>query len=327
MRPGYDQVMTTRGVGSYPDDFIMALDSAHGSALERIRKVHSLDLSVRGDEVYAPDAERNHAKALVDQLFNTWDRTGEIDFSIIEHGHVDASDLLPGIRAKTEGQLLLLNQLAKNTITFAVGPAGTGKTFLAIAHAVKSLKDGAVDRIVLTRPVVETGEKLGFLPGTLEDKIDPYMRPLFDALRVCMPGEALDTLSATEAAHPQRRNAIKTEATGAVSNIEIAPLAYMRGRTLTRAAVVLDEAQNTTPEQMKMFLTRLGAGSQMIITGDARQSDLGKHNGLADFLERYAERTKQDKQIPGLGIATLTAEDIVRHWMVSELVGLYEGEE
>ncbi len=319
-------------LASYPDAFVQALDSVHEGALQRIEKVHEVRISFQGNVLYSSDRDRNKARALVDQLFDHWDREGEIDFSIIEHGAVSAREILPGIRPKTEGQVQLIEELDRNTVTFAVGPAGTGKTFLAIAHAVKSLKSGAVDRLVLTRPVVESGEKLGFLPGSLEDKIDPYMRPLFDALRLCMPDVSLENLSAKEAAHPQRSS--KTRHTGAAgsgeaakstpSNIEIAPLAYMRGRTLTRAVVVLDEAQNTTPEQMKMFLTRLGHGSQMIITGDPRQSDLGRRNGLADFLERYEAR---ESKIPGLEVVTLGNADIVRHWMVSELVGLYDGED
>jgi phosphate starvation-inducible protein PhoH and related proteins len=204
------------------------------------------------------------------------------------------------IRPKTAGQRAFVDSIAKNTLTFGIGPAGTGKTFLAIVMAVRALKEREVSRIVLSRPAVEAGEKLGFLPGDLKEKVDPYLRPLYDAL-----GESLD--DATVGKYLER------------GVIEVAPLAYMRGRTLSDAYVILDEAQNASREQLKMFLTRLGSGSKMIVSGDVTQIDLprGAQSGLVDAGYLFAG-------IDDVGIVRLTESDIVRHPLVAKLVAAYQ---
>lgn len=204
------------------------------------------------------------------------------------------------IKAKTVGQKQYIDSIAHNTVTIAVGPAGTGKTFLAVAMAVNALRAKQVSRIILTRPAVEAGERLGFLPGDLQSKIDPYLRPLYDALFEMLGMEGYT------------RNLEK----GA---IEIAPLAYMRGRTLDDSFIILDEAQNTTPEQMKMFLTRLGFGSKAVVTGDITQIDLprGVPSGLS-------EAVKILKDIPDIAIHNLSDKDIVRHSLVQKIIKAYE---
>jgi len=204
------------------------------------------------------------------------------------------------IKAKTIGQRKYIESIINHDVVFAIGPAGTGKTYLAVAMAIKALRGKDVDRLVLTRPAVEAGEKLGFLPGDLQEKIDPYLRPLYDSL--------YDILGVENTQKYLEKNII-----------EIAPLAYMRGRTLEDSFIILDEAQNTTPEQMKMFLTRLGFGSKAIIAGDITQIDLprGQVSGMINAL-------KVLKDIKGLGIHTMTGEDIVRHPLVEEIIRAYE---
>jgi phosphate starvation-inducible PhoH-like protein len=204
------------------------------------------------------------------------------------------------VRPKTHGQQKYIGAIRENTLTFGLGPAGTGKTYLAMAAAVDGLVSGSVRRIILTRPAVEAGERLGFLPGDLAAKVDPYLRPLYDAL--------WDMLGPEETASLIERG-----------TIEIAPLAYMRGRTLNDACVILDEAQNTTPEQMKMFLTRLGFNSKMIITGDLTQTDLpeNRHSGLNVVREIL-------RDIPGVAFVELTARDVVRHRIVASIVEAYQ---
>lgn len=202
------------------------------------------------------------------------------------------------IRSKTVGQQQYVQAIDENTIVFGIGPAGTGKTYLAMAKAVQALQRKEVERIILTRPAVEAGERLGFLPGSLTDKIDPYLRPLFDALGEMLDPELVPKLLAT-------------------GTIEVAPLAYMRGRTLNSAFVVLDEAQNTTPEQMKMFLTRLGFGSKMVITGDVTQVDLpSASSGLRLVTQVLAD-------IEDIYFSRLGSEDVVRHNLVGRIVDAY----
>ena len=204
------------------------------------------------------------------------------------------------IKAKTVGQQNYMKAIANHTVTIGVGPAGTGKTYLAVAAAVAAFRERTVNRIVLTRPAVEAGERLGFLPGDLQNKVDPYLRPLYDALYDMLGPETFQKY--------QERG-----------SIEVAPLAYMRGRTLDNAFIVLDEAQNTTPEQMKMFLTRIGYGSKAVITGDVTQIDLGegKRSGLM-------EATKILSGIEGIGQITLTNKDVVRHPLVQKIILAYE---
>ena len=203
------------------------------------------------------------------------------------------------VRAKTQGQRRYLEAIDTSTITFGIGPAGTGKTYLAVAKAVNALYAKQVSRIILTRPAVEAGERLGFLPGTLSEKIDPYLRPLFDALQEMLEPDILAKLMES-------------------SVIEVAPLAYMRGRTLNDSFVILDEAQNTTGEQMKMFLTRLGFNSKMVITGDTTQVDLpGGKSGLTIATTILSD-------VEGLKVERLTSKDVVRHELVTRIVEAYE---
>ena len=207
------------------------------------------------------------------------------------------------IKPKTIGQKRYCNMIADNTITIGVGPAGTGKTYLAVAMAVTAFRSKQINRIILTRPAVEAGEKLGFLPGDLQSKVDPYLRPLYDAL--------FDMLGAeTYQKYVER------------GNIEVAPLAYMRGRTLDDSFIILDEAQNTTKEQMKMFLTRLGFNSKMVVTGDITQIDLpdGKKSGLTQAMRIL-------KNIPGIAINEFTEKDVVRHKLVQDIIKAYEKSE
>ena len=207
------------------------------------------------------------------------------------------------IKCKTVGQQTYVDAIKKNTVTFGVGPAGTGKTYLAVCLAVSAFKSKQVERIILTRPAVEAGEKLGFLPGDLQEKVDPYLRPLYDALQEMLGIETYARL--------MERNMI-----------EVAPLAYMRGRTLSNAFIILDEAQNTTKEQMKMFLTRMGEGSKMVVTGDVTQMDLpdGKESGLV-------HATKILDGVEGVAVCKLTAKDVVRHPLVMRIIRAYETDE
>ena len=224
-----------------------------------------------------------------------------------QHTNVDDEILVYGtrgfkIQAKTKNQRKLVNAARENDLVFALGPAGTGKTYISVALAVKALKNKDVKKIIITRPAVEAGENLGFLPGDLQEKIDPYLRPIYDALGDMVPTEKLKYY---------RENGV----------IEIAPLAYMRGRTLNNAFVLLDEAQNTTPMQLKMFLTRMGPNSKVIITGDGSQIDLPKnqHSGLVQAIQVL-------KDIKGIGFVELDGSDVVRHKLVREIIKAYEKE-
>ena len=207
------------------------------------------------------------------------------------------------VKPRTENQLQLVNAFNNNDMVFAVGPAGTGKTYLSIALAVKALKEKTIKKIILSRPAVEAGEKLGFLPGDMKDKIDPYLQPLYDALEDMLPQAKLQEMMEKHV-------------------IQIAPLAFMRGRTLSDAVVILDEAQNTTTHQIKMFLTRLGMGSKMIITGDVTQIDLPR-TSVSGLVQALAVL----KGVPGIGLVEFGKKDIVRHHLVQRIVEAYEKHE
>lgn len=286
--------------------------------LRVVEKEHpDVDVHVRGNEITlsgTPDAVRA-ARGLVDELLSMT-RSGQgLDPSDVSSsnrmlrtdggprpsevmGEAILSSRGKVIRPKTAGQKEYVDAIDENTIVFGIGPAGTGKTYLAMAKAVQALQRKEVNRIILTRPAVEAGERLGFLPGTLTDKIDPYLRPLYDALNEMMDPDIVPKLMAT-------------------GTIEVAPLAYMRGRTLNDSFVVLDEAQNTTPEQMKMFLTRLGFGTRMVVTGDITQVDLPQGaSGL-----RLVTRVLDD--IDDIHFSRLTSADVVRHSLVGRIVDAY----
>lgn len=232
--------------------------------------------------------------------------------SLVREGKSDLLDQLSGsdviaithrgrpIRSKTLGQRAYVEAVRKHELTLAVGPAGTGKTYLAMAMAVVALKAKEVERIVLTRPAVEAGEKLGFLPGDMTQKVDPYLRPLYDALHELMGADSYQRLAER-------------------GTVEVAPLAFMRGRTLSNAFIILDEAQNATSEQMKMFLTRLGANSRCIVTGDVSQTDLPK-----DKKSGLVEAVNVLRNVEGVAIVELTARDVVRHELVQRIVQAYE---
>jgi len=252
------------------------------------------ELSRRGNEIQ----EQNVDYALALAMENSEDNILEIDKEVICHTMQGKP-----IKPKTVGQKKYVDAIRKQMITFGIGPAGTGKTYLAMAMAITAFKNNEVGRIILTRPAIEAGEKLGFLPGDLQSKIDPYLRPLYDALYQIMGAESF----------------IKNSEKGL---IEVAPLAYMRGRTLDNAFIILDEAQNTTPAQMKMFLTRIGFGSKVVITGDITQKDLpaGQISGL-DVAVRVV------KNIEDISTCNLTSKDVVRHPLVQKIVKAYESYE
>ena len=280
----------------------------------------NVKLTLRGGELKIEGEEQNvqWAEKVMDKLLELYDRKAVVDrttlryaCALVKEDRLDGLDELADqvvaitykgrpVRCKTLGQYEYVKAIRDHELTFAVGPAGTGKTYLAMALAVVALRNKEVERIVLTRPAVEAGEKLGFLPGDLSQKVDPYLRPLFDALYEMMGAESYQRL--------QERGAL-----------EVAPLAYMRGRTLSDSFIILDEAQNTTPEQMKMFLTRFGAGSRVVVTGDATQTDLpyGKQSGLLEALEVL-------KDIPEIAIVRLNHSDVVRHDLVQRVVKAYE---
>ena len=259
-----------------------------------------------------------HAKAAVNALLQLAARGEQINqqnvnyvISLVRDGQEDkiaqmGKDVIcvttkgRPVKAKTVGQQKYVDAIQQNIVTLGIGPAGTGKTYLAVACAVAAFREKTINRIILTRPAVEAGEKLGFLPGDLQNKVDPYLRPLYDALFDMLGPEAYQR-------YLER------------GNIEVAPLAYMRGRTLDDAFIILDEAQNTTPEQMKMFLTRIGFGSKVVITGDITQVDLpdGKRSGLKDAVNIISG-------IEGIGICTLDHKDVVRHELVSRIIKAYE---
>ena len=301
-------------------DQLMALFGVRDENVETIRRELNVEIFAHGNEItLSGDEEKvRQARAVLERLVGIVARGETIDKTRIRYavelageGNADRIDEIMRdviaityrgrqVKCKTLGQKQYVEAIKANTCTFAVGPAGTGKTYLAIAMAVVALKNKDVERIILTRPAVEAGEKLGFLPGDLQQKVDPYLRPLYDALNDMMGAESYQRLLERGA-------------------VEVAPLAYMRGRTLNDAFIILDEAQNTTSEQMKMFLTRMGMGSKMIITGDVTQIDLpaGKRSGLVEALEVL-------KGVEDIGMVRLTHRDVVRHELVQAIVRAYE---
>ncbi|SDZ59645.1 MULTISPECIES: PhoH family protein [Variovorax] len=283
--------------------------------LRRIEEALGVKIAHRHEQfkVDGPKASAQRAMDVLQALYEIAQRP--IDAAVVQLTLAGDGGMLEGdddiamlvtrrtdLRARTPTQALYLDNIAKHDITFGIGPAGTGKTYLAVACAVDALERAAVQRIVLTRPAVEAGERLGFLPGDLTQKVDPYLRPLYDALYDLMGYEKVQKAF--------ERNAL-----------EIAPLAFMRGRTLNNAFVILDEAQNTTPEQMKMFLTRIGFGARAVVTGDVSQIDLPKQqlSGLID-----AERVL--KRVNGIAMTHFTSVDVVRHPLVAKIVDAYDGQ-
>lgn len=304
-------------------DASLSLFGANERNLSLIENELEVKLSLRGSELSVEgEVDRVAMTArVVDKLMELYERRAQIDRTTLRYACglalEDKLDLLDElvfevvavthrgkpVRCKTLGQHAYVKAIKNHELTFAVGPAGTGKTYLAMALAVVALRNKEIERIVLTRPAVEAGEKLGFLPGDLSQKVDPYLRPLFDALYDMMGTESYQRL--------QERGAL-----------EVAPLAYMRGRTLSDSFIILDEAQNTTPEQMKMFLTRFGAGSRVVVTGDITQTDLpyGKQSGLLQALDVL-------KDVPEIAIVRLSKSDVVRHDLVQAVVKAYEAYE
>ncbi len=290
----------------------MALFGPDDQNLRLLRSKLAAKVIARGDELrlQGSEAEVKVAESAIRSLLLDIREGREISPVELEHNPVGelgqrepvGSDVMLPQRArpKTAGQNRYVTAISRNPITFGIGPAGTGKTFLAVAMGVQALMDRRVKRIILTRPAVEAGERLGFLPGDLQAKIDPYLRPLYDALYDMLPGERIDHLLEQ-------------------GTIEVAPLAFMRGRTLNDAFIILDEAQNTTGEQMKMFLTRMGFNSTVVVTGDMTQTDLP--GSVASGLS-VAERILRD--IDGISFVRFTEGDVVRHPLVARIIKAYD---
>jgi phosphate starvation-inducible PhoH-like protein len=291
--------------------------------LDRIERQLGVSVVTRGNRlaISGPASATEAAHLALSQLYERLKRGQEVDLPAVEAA-IRLSEAELGdksldlwredaafrtrkrrITARSPGQAAYIKAMRDNELVFGLGPAGTGKTYLAVAAAVDLLMTGRVERIILSRPAVEAGERLGFLPGDLRDKVDPYLRPIFDALNDMLPADQLTRRLGT-------------------GEIEVAPIAFMRGRTLSHAFVILDEAQNTSPVQMKMFLTRLGEGSRMVVTGDPTQVDLpaGARSGLAEALETLSG-------VDGIGTVRLTDRDVVRHELVARIVRAYEARE
>jgi phosphate starvation-inducible PhoH-like protein len=296
---------------------MVALLGQRDELLKLVEAAFGSEIIVRGNEITisGPDDEPEKVGRLFEELITLLERGHELTASsvgqtieMVKGGEVSPSEVLGdrvltsrgrSIGPRTLGQKRYVDAIRRSTVVFAIGPAGTGKTYLAVAAAVKSLQEQEVRRIILTRPAVEAGERLGFLPGTLYEKIDPYMKPLYDALYEMMDADALQRLMER-------------------GTIEVAALGYLRGRTLNDSFIILDEAQNTTPEQMKMFLTRIGFGSKAVVNGDVTQTDLppGQRSGLAAVQEIL-------EGIEGLEFVHLSARDVVRHKIVQDIVEAY----
>lgn len=304
-------------------EHLLNIFGSYDENINALQKEYNVSIVNRGDDIKITGTEENVAAAAkaIETLVLLSEKGERINdqnlryvFSLVKEGLQNEVEKLSDdgicvtlkgkiVKPKTLGQKKYVDAIRKNTVVLGVGPAGTGKTYLAVAMAVKAFRAHDVSKIILTRPAVEAGEKLGFLPGDLQNKVDPYLRPLYDAL--------FEMLGAETFAKQLERGAI-----------EVAPLAYMRGRTLDDSFIILDEAQNTTPEQMKMFLTRFGAGSRVVVTGDATQTDLpyGKQSGLLQALEVL-------KEIPEIAIVRLSQSDVVRHDLVQTVVKAYEAYE
>ncbi len=299
---------------------ISVIFGSFDSNIKKIENEYNVTVINRGDDIVITGEPENiaHAAQVLNALIKTADKGEEISEQSLNYfideeneNNIESAQSVSddyicttingrALRPKTIGQKKYIDSIRNNTIVFGVGPAGTGKTYLAMAMAITAFKNNEVNRIILTRPAIEAGENLGFLPGDLQQKVDPYLRPLYDALYEIMGAESF------------LRNMEK----GAV---EVAPLAYMRGRTLDNSFIVLDEAQNTTPEQMKMFLTRLGYGSKAVITGDVTQIDLpkGKNSGLIEAVKILSE-------VEDIAVCKLTNKDVVRHPLVQNIIKAYE---
>lgn len=308
-----------------PSDQIQAVFGQFDKNIKNLEKAYHVAVVLRDDKLRITGSEGSvkRAVSVIEQLSALAQKGEEITdqnvnyaISLSKTGEEEAVSALAAdkniichtmngkpVKAKTLGQKKYVDAIDKDMIVFGVGPAGTGKTYLAMAKAITAFKNNEVNRIILTRPAIEAGEKLGFLPGDLQSKVDPYLRPLYDALHQIMGAENF------------QKNMEK-------GLIEVAPLAYMRGRTLDNAFIILDEAQNTTPAQMKMFLTRIGFGSKVVVTGDATQKDLpkGTTSGLDVAL-------KVLKKVEGISICELTNSDVVRHPLVQKIVQAYDAYE
>ncbi len=307
----------------FPDNRLMIdLVGPNGAHLSQIEQVMGVQIVHRGNALVIHGETAAEAERVLNALYARLESGKAVDMGAIdalirlreddgEARQGDQTEMFAGpaleirtrkktMEPRTEAQKVYTRALLENVLTFGIGPAGTGKTYIAVAVAVQKFISGEVDRIILTRPAVEAGEKLGFLPGTQDDKIDPYMQPLYDALNDFLPGKQLQKL------REEKR-------------VEIAPLAFMRGRTLSNAYVILDEAQNATTMQMKMFLTRLGQGSRMAITGDRSQVDLprGVQSGLRDAEDLLTG-------VEGISFNYFTAADVVRHPLVARIITAYE---
>ena len=303
-----------------PADCIANVFGQYDSNIKKIERAMNVTLIVRGDElkIIGEEGAVERTIDIMDSLVNLAKRGNDItehnvnyiiSLSLTEQTKAIEEldkDIIchtingKPVKAKTVGQKKYLDAIDKNMIVFGIGPAGTGKTYLAMAKAITAFKNNEINRIILTRPAIEAGEKLGFLPGDLQSKVDPYLRPLYDALYEIMGADSF----------------IKNMDKGL---IEVAPLAYMRGRTLDNAFIVLDEAQNTTPAQMKMFLTRIGFGSKAIITGDLSQKDIPK-----DAISGLDVALKVLKGVDDIGVCQMTSADVVRHPLIQKIVEAYD---
>ncbi len=325
---GSETVIPGRGEGQaqleFDDNLLLpVLYGERDQHLDRVERQLGVSLVTRGNRlaISGPPSATEAARLALSRLYDRLKRGQDIDLPVVEAAirlaEAEIADRSLSlwqedagfrtrkrrIAARTPGQAAYIKALRESELVFGLGPAGTGKTYLAVAAAVDLLMTGQVERIILSRPAVEAGERLGFLPGDLRDKVDPYLRPLFDALNDMLPADQLARRLGT-------------------GEIEVAPIAFMRGRTLSRAFVILDEAQNTTPMQMKMFLTRLGEGSRMVVTGDPSQVDLpsGTRSGLAEALDILAG-------VEGIAVVRFTDRDVVRHEFVARIVRAYEAHE